>query len=590
MSVIISHYREFSAVIEQTLMIKVDDVVEQNLPKLQGKPWLEKPIKAILKSLLHEKKFQAFEEKYPHLTGFDFVEQCLEHLDISYSVRDVERENIPSQGRVVIIANHPIGSIDGLALIKLVSDIRRDVKVVVNSMLMALKPLQPILLPVNNMGGKTPKDNLKAINAHLQHEGAIIVFPAGEVSRLRPVGVRDTKWHSGFLKFAQQTKSPIVPVYIDAKNSATFYGVSMMYKPASTLLLVDEMFKQQQKNLAMRVGRKIPFESYQQAKLDIKTKTKLFKRHLYRLKKNQSDIFETQSAIANREDPKLLKKAIKACEHLGQTQDGKQIYLHRFGEDDPIMREIGVLREEAFRAVGEGSNLRRDIDVYDKHYLHLILWDEEDLEIVGAYRLADTKDVIANKGIKGLYTHTLFALSNEMNPYLEQGLELGRSFVQPKYWGKRSLDYLWYGIGAFISKYPKYRYLFGPVSISNNMPQAAKELMVYFYKLYFGSDQALAPSRSPFTLQQSVVEQLKHQFTGDDYKADFTQLKHLLANMGTTVPTLYKQYSELTEAGGVQFIDFGVDCDFANCVDGLVLLDIEKLKAKKRARYLKAAE
>ena len=121
-------------------MIKVDDVVKQNLPKLQDKTWLEKPVKAVLKNLLHEQKFQAFEEKYPHLSGFDFVEQSLEYLDVSYSVRDVERENIASAGRVVIIANHPIGSIDGLALIKLVSDIRRDVKVVVNSLLMTLKP------------------------------------------------------------------------------------------------------------------------------------------------------------------------------------------------------------------------------------------------------------------------------------------------------------------------------------------------------------------------------------------------------------------------------------------------------------------
>ncbi|WP_448548595.1 GNAT family N-acyltransferase [Thalassotalea fusca] len=567
-------------------MIKVDEVVDQNMPKLQRKPWLEKPVKAILKSLLHEKKFQEFEQKYPHLTGFDFVEQTLSYLNVSYSVRDSERENIPQNGRVVIIANHPIGSIDGLALIKLVSDIRRDVKVVVNSLLMSIEPLKPLLLPVNNMGGKTPKENLVAINEHLESEGAVIVFPAGEVSRLRPEGVRDPKWQSGFLRFAQQAKAPIVPVFIQAKNSATFYGISMMYKPASTLLLVDEMFKQQQKDIPMRVGRQIPYDSYQQVKVDIKSKTKLFKRHLYRLKKDNEEVFATECAIAPKEDRKVLKQAIRDCEYLGQTSDGKQILLHRYSENGAIMREIGVLRECAFRAVGEGSGLRRDNDKYDKHYLHLILWDDQDLEIVGAYRLADTNEVIAKHGIRGLYTHTLFALSNDMNPYLAQGLELGRSFVQPKYWGKRSLDYLWYGIGAFMRKYPKYRYLFGPVSMSNAMPQAAKELMVYFYQLYFGCEQALAPSRSPFTLQQSLVEQLKVQFTGDDYKTDFAHLKYLLANMGTSVPTLYKQYSELTERGGVKFLDFGVDRDFADCIDGLVLLDITLLKPKKRARYL----
>ncbi|OKY27981.1 lysophospholipid acyltransferase family protein [Thalassotalea sp. PP2-459] len=567
-------------------MIRVDDVVEQNLPKIQQTPWLAKPVKAILKSLLHENKFQDFEQKYPHISGFDFVEQGLSHLGVSYSVRDNERENIPRDGRVVIIANHPIGSIDGLTLIKLVADIRRDVKVVVNNMLMALTPLQSLLLPVNNMGGQTPKQNLQAIQQHLANDGAIIVFPAGEVSRLSPSGVKDGKWHSGFLRFAQQAKSPIVPVYIDAKNSAKFYGLSMMYKPASTLLLVNEMFNKQQGNVAMRIGQQIPYESYQSIAVDIKTKTKLFKQHLYRLKKSRAGIFKTQSAIAPHEDRKALKHAIKACEYLGQTQDGKCIYLHRYQENDPIMREIGVLREQAFRAVGEGSNLRRDIDHFDKHYLHLILWDDDELEIVGAYRFADTNDVISTQGLTGLYSHSLFDFCEEMTPYLAQGLELGRSFVQPKYWGKRSLDYLWFGIGAFINKYPKYRYLFGPVTISNSMPQAAKELMVYFYRLYFGSEQNIATSRSPFTLQQSAIEQLTQQFTGQDYKADFTRLKHLLANMGTAIPTLYKQYSELTERGGVQFLDFGVDAEFADCIDGLVMLDLAKLKTKKRERYL----
>ncbi|MCH2056459.1 MAG: lysophospholipid acyltransferase family protein [Thalassotalea sp.] len=568
-------------------MFRVDDVVEKNLPAISGKPWLEKPVKAALRGLLHEKEFHEFEQQYPHLSGLDFVEQVLNKFNVSYSVRDSERENIPANGRLVIIANHPIGSIDGLALIKMVADIRRDVKVVVNSLLMNLKPLSPLLLPVNNMvAGATPKDNIHAIHEHLAADNPIIVFPAGEVSRIHPAGVRDPKWQTGFLRFAQNAKAPILPVYIQAKNSAAFYGVSMMYKPASTLLLVNEMFKQQEKDIPMRIGQQIPFESYSKVQLDIKTKTKLFKKHLYRLKSGKADVFQTQSAIAPVEDRKLLKKAIKQCEFLGTTQDGKSIYLHRAVESDPIMREVGVLREVAFRMVGEGSNMRRDIDKYDGHYLHLILWDNEELEIVGAYRLADTKAIIDSQGIEGLYTHTLFELTEQMTPYLENGLELGRSFVQPKYWGKRSLDYLWYGIGAFLNKYPHYRYLFGPVTMSNALPQTAKELLVYFYKLYFGADREIAPSRSPFTLNQPAMEQLKTQFSGDDYKADFTQLKHLLANMGTSVPTLYKQYSELTEKGGVQFIDFGVDKDFNDCIDGLVLLDITTLKTKKRQRYL----
>ena len=569
-------------------MFRVDDVVAKNLPSISGKPWLEKPVKAMLNNILHIKEFEKFTATYPHLSGLEFVEQVLESFNVSYSVRDSERENIPATGRVVIIANHPVGSIDGLTLIKLISDVRRDVKVVVNSLLIHLSPLQSLLLPVNNMGGKTPKQNLKSIHSHLEDDGAIIVFPAGEVSRLRPAGVRDTRWQSGFLRFAQATQSPILPVHIKAKNSAAFYSVSMMYKPASTLMLVNEMFKQQKKDIPMRVGRQIPFESYNAIQFDIKTKVKLFKKHLYRLPRNKADLFITQSAIAPNENKNVLKEAITHCEYLGETKDNKTIYLHRAVENDPIIREIGVLREIAFRMVGEGSNLRRDIDQYDKHYLHLILWDSSELEIVGAYRLADTADILKHQGINGLYTHTLFHLSDHMQPYLSQGLELGRSFVQPKYWGKRSLDYLWFGIGAFLQKYPSYRYLFGPVSISNALPQSAKELLVYFYQLYFGSEKNLAPSRSPFTLNQQAMAHLKAQFSGQDYQQDFAQLKHLMANMGASIPTLYKQYSELTKPGGVKFVDFGVDKDFNDCIDGLVLLDITQLKDKKRKRYLQS--
>ena len=125
-------------------------------------------------------------------------------------------------------------------------------------------------------------------------------------------------------------------------------------------------------------------------------------------------------------------------------------------------------------------------------YQHLVLWDPEQLEIVGAYRLADADTLVKQSGREGLYTDTLFNYQPEIKPYFEQGLELGRSFVQPKYWGKRSLDYLWYGIGAFITRYPQFRYLFGPVSISNSLPKKAQNLLVHYYQHYFSSATSLA--------------------------------------------------------------------------------------------------
>jgi putative hemolysin len=567
-------------------MLNVEQVVERHLPQLNNNSWLAKPVKGALKHLLHEDEFQRFAAQYPHLFGLEFVEQVLDYFAFRYQVRDNELERIPAASRVVIIANHPIGSLDGLALIKLVSDIRPDVKVVANQLLSSIGPLHDLLLPVNNMQGNTERRMLDNIGAHLAAEGAVILFPAGEVSRLKPNGVRDGKWHGGFLRFARAAKAPILPIYIDARNSLLFYGASMLYKPLSTMLLVQEMFKQKHKHIGLRIGDMIPYDSFAQPLFDHKTMVKVFKKHLYRLAKDKAPLLKTQSAIAHPEDRQALKKAISQCPRLGETSDGKQIYLYQPEPSSVLLREIGRLREIAFRAVGEGSGKRRDTDKYDSYYQQLILWDNDELEIVGAYRFAEAAPVIAEHGPQGLYTASLFQFSEQLQPVLAQGLELGRSFVQPKYWGKRSLDYLWYGIGAYLKQKPHIRYLFGGVSLSNSYPKAARDLLVYFYTLYFSSEDDSALPNRPYALDITTMQQLQQHFSGNNYTEDFVELKHLLANMGLAVPTLYKQYSELTEPGGVQFLSFGVDPEFADCIDGLVLVDISKIKAAKRARYL----
>ena len=249
------------------------------------------------------------------------------------------------------------------------------------------------------------------------------------------------------------------------------------------------------------------------------------------------------------------------------------------------MREIGRLREQTFRAVGEGSGRRRDLDRFDRHYRHLILWDEDDLEIAGAYRFADAEATIAAQGLEGLYSAGLFQFDAEDSFFLRNGLELGRSFVQQRYWGKRSLDYLWYGIGAFLRDHHQYRYLFGAVSISAAMPALARDLLVYFYKRYFPGDPRLSRSRTPFTYSRPEGE-LAKEFAGDDYRGDLRRLKTLLGNLGTAIPPLYKQYAELCEPGGVTFLDFNIDPAFGHCVDGMVIVDLQKLKDSKRGRYL----
>ena len=570
-------------------MLNVEHIIEQQFPSLKERsPLLNRPVRLALKMLFHERELRRFQEKYPHLKGMDFVDQLLDYFDFSYTIQARQMERIPSSGRLIIIANHPIGTLDAAILLSMVGRVRSDVKAITNQLLSSVEPLQSLLLPVDNMGGRTSRKQLKDVYQHLEKEGAVIIFPAGEVSRLGPTGIRDGKWSKGFLHIATSSQSPILPIHVNGRNSAFFYALSWLAKPISTLWLVREMYKQAKRSVAITIGELIPVESYQAMPLPVSAKVKLFQKHLYRIAKEKAPIYDTCSPIAHPEKRQPLRQEIQACQLLGETQDGKKIYLAPYEPDSSLMREIGRLREISFRAAGEGTGLRRDVDCYDCHCFQLVLWDENELEIVGAYRLCPTKYSLSSDTTPKtqLYSQTLFDFSEDMDDILACGLELGRSFVQPRYWGRRSLDYLWYGIGAFLRNNPEYRYLLGPVSISNNYPTAAKDLLVYFYSLYFGDPGQKAQAMLPYYIDSTKRPELEQHFTGQDYKADFTHLKASLKHMGCSVPTLYKQYTEMCQEGGVHFLDFNVDPDFANCIDGLVVVDLTQLSDKTHQRYI----
>jgi len=565
-------------------MFSLDNVLDDLWPQATPAPWQ----KSLLKKLLYEKEFQQFTADHPHLRGLDMIEQVLEHLHICCDIAPRELENIPEHGPLVVIANHPTGTLDGLALLYAVSRVRRDVKVVTNRMLTHLEPLSGLFIPVDNINGRTRKSSLGLMEQQLQNGGVLIFFPAGEVSRLTRRGIADGHWHPGFIRLAEKFRTPLLPAFIHAHNSPLFYATTWLSPTFSMLLLMQQMFRRRRSSLPLTLGERIPWESWYQPQLASKEQVKRCRQHVQRLGKGLSGKFRTESAIGRPEDRALLRRELANAECLGTTADGKAIYLWQrqdVHQDAPLLRELGRLREIAFRAVGEGSGKRRDLDRYDDDYLHLILWDEADLEIVGAYRFMPTAQQIKKRGIGGLYSHSLFHYDEKMDDVLQQGIELGRSFIQPRYWGRRGLDYLWSGIGAYLARYPQYRYLFGPVSISGGLPPAARDLLVAFYRLWFPASHPLAVSRSPYP---ASLPDVLAQFGGEDYTEDLTRLKSLLNNLGCAIPPLYKQYSELCEPGGVQFIDFGSDPAFNHCVDGLVLVDLSYLKANRYQRYIEA--
>ncbi|QGU09636.1 GNAT family N-acetyltransferase [Leclercia sp. J807] len=560
-------------------MFSLDSVLDDLWPQAKPAPWQ----KSLLKKLLHEEEFQQFAADHRHLKGLDMVEQVLDHLDILCTIPAHDLEQIPAHGPLIVIANHPTGTLDGLALLYAVSRVRRDVKVVTNRMLTHLAPLSSLFIPVDNMGGRTAKSSFTLMEQHLQNGGVLIFFPAGEVSRPTRTGIRDKKWQPGFIKLAGKFRAPLLPVHIHARNSLLFYASTLLSPDLSMLLLMQQMFRRRHSRLPVKIGQQIGWHHWYSPTLSAREMAEQCRQHVLRLGKGLPGVFKSESAIARPEDRATLKRELAQAECLGTTADGKSIYLwQRNGQEEaPILRELGRLREIAFRAVAEGSGKRRDTDRYDDDYLHLILWDDDDLEIVGAYRFMPT----ALQGRDALYSHSLFHYGDDMDEILEHGIELGRSFIQPRYWGRRGLDYLWSGIGAYLARYPHYRYLFGPVSISGGLPPAARDLLVAFYRLWFPATHPLATSRRPYP---ASLPDVLAQFSGEDYVEDLTRLKSLLGNLGCGIPPLYKQYSELCEPGGVQFIDFGSDPAFNNCVDGLVLVDLCYLKASRYQRYIEA--
>ena len=537
--------------------------------------------------LFYESRFQKFAEEYPHLEGFDFIDQVLRYFDFDLRLTESERARIPASGRVVIAANHPIGSLDGLALLNLVRRVRPDVKVVANDLLTAIAPLDPVLLPVVNMGGSgTARNALRRIKQHLAAEGALIIFPAGEVSRLGARGVKDAEWHSGFVKLASSTRSPILPVYVAGRNSLFFYSLSMLARPLSTIWLVREMFKQSHNTVDARIGCPVPHEIYAANGFSSQQLARMFRKHVYRLANRGRPVFRTVETVAPPENRVLLRQELARAEPLGETRDGKRIFLCRMDEAPCVMREIGRLREHTFRTVGEGTGQPRDIDRFDRYYEQLVLWDENDMEIVGAYRLADARAVIERAGVEGLYSSTLFAYGPRIVERFREGLEMGRSFVQPAYQTRHSLDYLWFGIGAYVQRRPHIRYLFGPASISRFYSREATARLVYYYGTHFSGAQLDVSPRNPFVIPDDVRARLQAEFTGVDPEEDLKSLRENLASAGLPLPTLYKHYSQATSPDGVAFTAFNIDPAFGDCVDSFVIADLHKLTPRKRQRYL----
>jgi putative hemolysin len=233
--------------------------------------------------------------------------------------------------------------------------------------------------------------------------------------------------------------------------------------------------------------------------------------------------------------------------------------------------------------VGEGTGAACDLDLFDSHYLHLFVWNASRREIVGAYRLAHTDEVVARFGPQGLYSSTLFRFHPGFLPAIQPALELGRSFVRPEYQKSWSpLLLLWKGIGHYVARHPRYRVLFGPVSISNSYTAISRALMVAYLKTHHRNAElaAAVESRTDYSRSLPWPKRMVRSLP-----PNVEQLSDAVSDVepdGKGVPVLLRQYLNL----GGQILDFNVDRSFSDVLDGLVVVDLVKTDAKLLDRYL----
>ncbi len=533
-------------------------------------------------------------------------ERLLKHLEITERVSRKDLERIPSLGPTLLVVNHPFGILEGAVLLTLLSRIRSDVKFLANGILEAIPEIRNLLIPVDPLGDAGATLNhtgmRKAIE-FLAGGGLLVIFPAGEVSHFqwRERSITDPKWNPAIARMLAiaSRRTPgisVVPVYVEGSNSLLFQAAGLVHPRLRTIMLARELLNKRRANVEVRIGSPvtaekllaIPSEEGRTEYLRWRTYL-LASRHEYkpmtalpfvRAGAHSADL----KPVAPPGDAAAMEREVAGLPACGRLATSGELsaYLARAEEIPAVLREIGRLRELTFRAAGEGTGKSIDLDTFDLHYLHLIIWNQSQREIAGAYRLAGTDTVRGKFGIRGLYTGTLFKYGDEFLDCMGPALELGRSFVRIEYQkGFAPLLLLWKGIGKFVAQNPQYKVLFGPVSISNQYQSTSRRLMVSFLERYVSLKEwaGLVSSRNPFRSRDTQHRALPEAALDlDDLSAAVSDLEPGQPGL----PVLLRQYLRL----GGKLLGFNVDPQFANALDGLIVVDLTKTEPKLLERYL----
>jgi putative hemolysin len=536
------------------------------------------------------------------------LENLLTEMRVGLRLDPADQMRIPANGPVVVVANHPYGMLDGAILTVLLTRVRPDVKVLTNFVLSDVPELQQHCIFVDpfhtDSSVESNRQALRQALSWLRQGGMLAIFPAGEVSQwqMPAVQIADPEWNDTAVRLIRKSGASALPVYFCGHNSVGFQLLGMIHPKLRTAFLLQEFLQQEGKTIEVRIGSVIAREVIANIAGD-REATEYLRWRSYLLARRSKSEASWPAALRS---IAVKKIAVKRQEPLGATispeilqdeidrlpgdrclaQNGDlAVYLGNARELPHLLHEVGRLREVTFRQVGEGTGKGLDLDRYDDYYWHLLLWNRQKSELVGGYRAANTSEIVAEHGVGGLYTSTIFRYDERLFQKLGPALELGRSFVRPEYQRQYApLLLLWKGIAGLIAKRPEIPVLFGAVSISNDYNQASREMIYRFFKSRIQEDDLagfVAP-RHPFRpalLRPWDCRGMCHALR------DLEDLSEPITDVeadGKGLPILLRQYAKV----GGKLLGFSVDRNFSNTLDGLIVVDLRQTDAAVLERYM----
>ena len=527
----------------------------------------------------------------------DFSAHILKYAGVNIDLNPQQYNYIPQDGPFIVVANHPVGSADGMILSAVIGTMRSDFKIMTNFLLSMIPSLRDQFISVNPFSDKTSARSsmagLRFAKEHLAAGGSLGLFPAGEVSTyqhgknrtaLKQHVIEDIPWPASMIKFIRNANVPVIPVYFEARNSSWFHFVGRIHPMLRTVNLANQLFNKKGKTIPMRIGKPImPSELAEYT--DIPHLGGYLRSRVYAMESEFNNTNaeltkppELVTPIALPRDKKAVVKEFDRLKNAGKLLFQVATYQCYLAEHDEIpiaMIELGRRREESFRATGEGSNHDIDVDDYDNYYKHLILWDAKRKRIAGGYRLGIGSEIFeSHGGVEGFYTSSLFTYSEDFADTLRQTIELGRSFVSLEYQKEAlPLMLLLKGLMHALMRYPDAVYFIGPVSISNSYPKFYQSLMVYYLENMYNAklpERSAMPTMAfePDYLNLNPKDLLRHKM--DNFEK-FDRFLMRLSDNNYRMPTLVKKYMKVN----ARIITFNVDPLFNYSVDGLILLRIK---------------